>query len=111
MFCVCAMQLSPATSPAYLLICFLVLSDPVILDKITKFESCENHHSNILSVLKIHTKLWDLVKRTNFHLFSHDIHNLHVSPRQFLSFIRVKAQIKKINQEKLEINLKIACPC
>ena len=65
---------------------------PVILDKITKFESCENHHSNILSGLKIHTKLWDLVKRTNFHLFSHDIHNLYVSPRQFLS--QVKAEIK-----------------
>ena len=80
------------TAPALPVDLFSSAAAPVILDKITKFESCENHHSNILSVLKIHTKLWDLVKRTNLYLFSHDIHNLYVSPRQFLS--QVKAGIK-----------------
>ena len=56
------------------------LFSTVILDKITKFESCENHRSDILSGLKIYTNygIWGKDKFTL--CFSHDIQYLDVTP-------------------------------
>ena len=64
-----------------------LFSTPVILE-ITKFEFCENNIVLVVvtsCLLKIHTKLWDLGKRTDFHFVcSHDIRNLDITWTSFI---------------------------